>query len=126
MTTSWEIWADQIRQAIEPDHTRIAHDHGQGPGGTWPTADMAESSEAYLLDQETEQKRYRAIHGGYRESRNGKEINGARVVEGLRIGPGKRTVDAQGHVRRDRGVMVRVGEGEDHPKGYGGGKTSAI
>jgi len=42
------------------------------------------------------------------------------ALKASRAGPGERTVDAKGHVRRDRGVMAGVGVGEDRLKGHGG------
>jgi hypothetical protein len=70
VTTLWEIRIDEINRAVERDQARITHRHGQGAsggklGGTWPAADTTESPEAYLLDQDREQKKDRAIDGGH-------------------------------------------------------------
>jgi hypothetical protein len=41
-----------------------------------------------------------------------------------RFGAWERTAEAKCHCRRDRDVIVGVGEGEDNPKGYGADRTS--
>jgi hypothetical protein len=129
VTISREFRVDEISLTVERDHTRITHHHSQRAdggelGGTGVAADAAKQLKAYLLDQETEQKKYRAIDGGHVEPRHRQEMKCARGVNRFTHLSREHTADAKSHVRRDHGVLVGVGVGEDRPKGYGGGRTS--